>query len=70
MFRARQRCKILAGVLVEYVEDDFMPTTQIRTIAADRSRIRILQLALMFFHCTSQFVHDVTFKDKTINTGF
>ncbi len=47
MFRARRRCKILAGVLVKYVEDDFMPTTQLWTIAADRSRTRILQLALI-----------------------
>ncbi len=47
MFRARRRCKILAGVLVEYVEDDFAPTTQLWTIAADRSRIIILQMALM-----------------------
>ncbi len=46
MFGARRRCKILAGELVEYVEDDFVPTTQLWTIAADRSRIRILQLAL------------------------
>ncbi len=45
MFRARRKCKILAGVLAEYVEDDFAPTTQLWTIAADRSRIRILQLA-------------------------
>ncbi len=48
MFIARRRCKILAGVLVEYVEDDFMPTTQLWTIAADRSRIRIFHLALMY----------------------
>ncbi len=44
-----RRCKIPAGVLVEYVEDDFVPTTQLLTIAADRSRIRILQLAHKFF---------------------
>ncbi len=45
MFRARRRCKILAGVLVEYVEDDFAPTTLLWAIAGNRSRIIILQLA-------------------------
>ncbi len=35
-----------AGELAEYVEDDFVPTTRLWTIAADRSRIEILQLAL------------------------
>ncbi len=42
---------------VEYVEDDFVPTTQLWTIAADRSRIRILQLALRKYFI---FVHENT----------
>ncbi len=40
-----RRCKIPAGVLAKYVEEDFVPTKQLWTIAADRSRIGILQLA-------------------------
>ncbi len=50
MFGTRRRCKILAGILAEYVEDDFAPTTQLWTIATDRSRIRILQLAQYEYH--------------------
>ncbi len=33
---------------MEYVEEDFAPTTQLWTIAAARSRIRILQLARLY----------------------
>ncbi len=44
MFRARRRCKILTGVLVEYVEDNFALSTPLWTIAEFCNWLNILSV--------------------------